>query len=136
MAIETTDAQVKVKLETKSGLTDYALAWRGIGDSAKIAEALSTDLKSESRPKLQVEFVAELVDKYNKISVEPILTMTWQRSELEKMTWQPSPTPWDVLRLVDDVRYFNRGGEMSMVAYCTEESQQKYAADFCRKFAK
>lgn len=140
---------LKVEESKDGGNTSLRVIWELPGMSAssdmtsatfgmeKIVKGIVTYFPNQQADEIRFVLNAGLVDHYGNKSRADVVEVPFQMTEIRKINFaSDSFTQWDLLNLSGDTRTPHPVGLEFITEYCKEESNAKYARDFCLRSLK
>lgn len=84
----------------------------------------------------RIDFIIStaLSDKYGNTKVFPVLRLSFDMDVVRKINFKNSNfSSWDLLLLANPVDYLHPAGRNIVADYCRDESNSKFAGEFCQK---
>lgn len=126
-----TELRVVWKLAGMSAEADMSNAAFGIG---RILKGMATHFPNQQVDEVRFVLNAGLVDRYGNESRSDVYEIPFAMSEIRKVNFASEGfTHWALLNLSEQPKVLHPTGMAFITAYCKDESNAKYATEFCLK---
>ncbi len=124
-----------VDMKPSSGYDESSYFFMATDGVNKVLAGISKHFPNQQADRVDFVLAAGLTDKYGNTKDSPVIRLSFDMADVRKINYQGgSFTSWDLLRLANDVSYLHPAGKSIVQGYCRDESNGKYARDFCRTY--
>lgn len=133
---DVTDGAIKVlviDMKPSAGHSDSSFLFMATEDINKVVAKITKYFQNQQADRIDFVLTTGLSDKYGNSKDFPVIRLSFDMPEVKKVNFQnTSFTSWDLLNLAHPANYLHPVGKKIVAAYCGEESNAKFAQEFCR----
>lgn len=122
-----------IDMKPSSGHSNSSFLFMATEDIKKVLASIAKHFPNQQASRIDFVLTTALSDKYGNSKDFPVLRLSFEMSEVKKINFQGGTfTSWDLLRLANPASYPHPVGKDIVAGYCSDESNAKYAQEFCR----
>lgn len=122
-----------IDMKPSAGHSDSSFFFMATEDMNKVVAKITKHFQNQQADRIDFVFTTGLSDKYGNSKDFPIIRLSFDMPEVKKINFQNGNfTSWDLLNLGHPANYPHPVGKKIVAAYCGEESNAKFAQNFCR----
>lgn len=124
-----------VDMKPSAGYSDSSFFFMATEGVNKVLSDISKHFPNHQASRIDFVLTTGLTDNYGHSKDFPVIKLSFDMADVKKVNYKDGYfTSWDMLRLAQPLSFPHPSGKAIVRGYCADESNVKYAREFCRSF--